>query len=439
MSRYDGAMRVCPLFVAVAAGCADEAPDRRREPAVPDTTSFSLPVGPDCDPAVKVPLGPGVVDPSAVPDPHADVLGAAPTPYQVRIGWPSSDPSTSVSILWRTDVDTLASLVEYGVGDELTERVPAASFRYGGAIGVPGPYRMHELRLCDGLEPGTTYSYRVGGDGAWSDVYSFTTPPAPGAFDTFRLAMVGDSRGAYETWGQILAAMDAEDPDLILFSGDIIDLGVLQDEWDAWFEASGDVLARRVLVPAHGNHEFFAPHYFAQFSLPGNEAWFSHRYGDLELVVLNDTVLDRADIEVQQVAYLDAVFGGSDAPWRVVMHHRTAYGTSTVHGSAEDLQEAWVPRFEAHDVDLVLAGHNHAYERSVPIRAGAEVAPGEGPVYITAGGAGADLYENFAPDWFGAVAVATEHYLVADFGPTEVTATVRDLAGNTIDSFVLPR
>ena len=56
--------------------------------------------------------------------------------------------------------------------------------------------------------------------------------------------MVGDSRGAYEIWGQVLAAMDAEDPDLVLFSGDIIDLGLLQPQWDAWFEASGDVLTR---------------------------------------------------------------------------------------------------------------------------------------------------------------------------------------------------
>lgn len=428
------------LILAACSGADPEGPtagpDSGPSASAPPTDG---PTGPECSPVVTVPLPPGIVDPAAVPEPHQDVLGADPTPFHVHLGWPSSDPSTSISFLWRTDVDTLASLVEYGKDGAFTERVEAASYRFGGALGVPGNYRIHELKLCAGLEPATTYSYRVGGDAAWSPTYTFTTPPAPGTFHTFRLAMVGDSRGASATWGEILAAMDARDPDLILFSGDIVDLGLVQSEWDEWFDAGGDVLARRVLLPAHGNHEFLAPHYFAQFSLPNNEQWFSIVHGDLHLVVLNDTVIDDDEIAVQQPAYLDATFGASTSPWRVAMHHRTAYSTSTVHGSAADLQEHWVPRFETHDVDLVLAGHNHVYERSVPIRAGAEVAPGEGPTYVTAGGAGADLYESFTDEWFDLVKVATEHYLVADFGPTEVHAVVRDLAGNTIDEFTLPR
>ena len=36
----------------------------------------------------------------------------------------------------------------------------------GGEVGS-GPYRVHEVRLCGTLTPGTTYSYRVGGEGAW--------------------------------------------------------------------------------------------------------------------------------------------------------------------------------------------------------------------------------------------------------------------------------
>src|SRR5688500_18965921 len=71
-----------------------------------DTGSSSatgdLPDGPDCSPAITIPQAPGIVDPEAVVDAHADVLGAAPAPYHVHLGWPSSDPSTSISFLWRT-------------------------------------------------------------------------------------------------------------------------------------------------------------------------------------------------------------------------------------------------------------------------------------------------------------------------------------------------
>ena len=63
----------------------------------------------------------------------------------------------------------------------------------------------------------------------------------------------------------------------------------------------------------------------------------------------------------------------------------------------------------------------------------------DGTVYLVSGGAGAPLYTETAEEWFGHVANPIEHYLIADFGPTEVTVTVRDLDGNVIDEFTKPR
>lgn len=406
-----------------------------------DAPMVTTPVA-ECDPAVTVP-GPFGAPSDAVADPDQPVFGAAPEPFHVRYAWPGSDPSQSAGFLWRTDVDTLATEVQYGVGADLDEagltlRAVGASYRFGGTVDAPGPARVHEVKLCSGLAPATRYSYRVGGDGHWSPIYTFTTPGEPGSFDTFRIGFAGDARGAYETWGTVLAAIDAEDPDLILFTGDMIDFGTNQAEWDAWLDATGDVLARRPLLAAHGNHEFLAVHYFAQWMFPGNEQWYTVRFGDLTLVALNDTVVDRDQI-ADQAAYLDAAFAANPAPWRVAFHHQGVYATCHTHGSNLDLREQWAPVYDRNDVQLVLNGHNHVYERSVPIRGDAEVASGDGTVYITAGGAGADLYTAFDEDWFGEVALSTEHYVIGDFGPTEASFVVRDLTGNVIDSFVVPR
>ena len=95
--------------------------------------------------------------------------------------------------------------------------------------------------------------------------------------------------------------------------------------------------------------------------------------------------------------------------------------------------------FDTHGLQLVFAGHNHVYERSVPIRADAEVPDGEGTVYLVSGGAGADLYTSFDQEWFADVALAEEHYLIADFGPERADVVVRDLAGNVLDEFSVPR
>jgi len=42
-------------------------------------------------------------------------------------------------------------------------------------------------------------------------------------------------------------------------------------------------------------------------------------------------------------------------------------------------------------VDVVFMGHDHDYERTLPLYADEVVEPGDGTVYITTGGGGADL------------------------------------------------
>ncbi|MEC8424648.1 MAG: fibronectin type III domain-containing protein, partial [Myxococcota bacterium] len=246
-------LRCTTLSILVALGGCDEPP---RTAKVGGDSGVA--VERECDPRVLVPVG--VLHDRPIPAAaHADVYGSAPDPFSVHLGLPSRDPSTSISMLWRTDAETMASIVEYGPAETWPEgavRVEGYTYGYGGTELGTGPYRMHEVRLCEVLIPGTAYTYRVGGEGAWSDVHTFTTPGAPGSFDTYRIAVAGDSRGAYDTWAQVVAAMEVHEPDLFLFSGDMVELGAVQPEWDAWFAAAGDAFARKPIVPAHGNHEF---------------------------------------------------------------------------------------------------------------------------------------------------------------------------------------
>jgi hypothetical protein len=360
-----------------------------------------------------------------------------PDPSQVHLGWPGANTSNSISFVWNTDVGTLASQVKWGEGSALDHTSKGVSFSFGGKDGTD--YRVHELKLCGRLKPGTTYSYQVGGEGHWSETFQFTTPAAPGTFDTFTVAIAGDSRGAYETWGNVIAKMESHDPDFYLFSGDMVDLGANQAEWLAWWNAAGSTFASKVIVPAHGNHEILSSNYFAQFSLPNNEQWFTVDFGNATVASLNDTVATAEDITVAQADFLTSKFGASSADWKIAMHHRTEYSICDGHGSAEDVRDAWAPVFDAQHVDLVFAGHNHIYERSKVIKADAEVAAGEGTTYFVSGGAGADLYTDTIPEWFNAQTATVEHYMIAEFGPTSVTITVRDLSDNVLDTVTLPR
>ena len=93
---------------------------------------------------------------------------------------------------------------------------------------------------------------------------------------------------------------------------------------------------------------------------------------------------------------------GADVDFVVVFFHHCAYSTTNSHASDGGVRDAWVPLFEKHQVDLVINGHNHVYERTDAIKGGrsrravpigARTDPTrDGIVYVTAGGAGRSLY-----------------------------------------------
>lgn len=399
-----------------------------------------------CDVGYQRPLPDGKIAVTGVAL-HDDVFGtSAPAPRHVHLGWPGSDTSNSISIIWLTDTDTLATQVEMGVGEitdpaSLDLKAEGVSFLFGGLENES--FRAHEFRNCGGLQPDTVYSYRVGGEGHWSPIYTFKTPPPPGTFDTFTVAFSGDSRGAYEVWGTLLAQMESYNPDFYLFNGDMVEAGPNQNEWEAWFAASGDILASKVLVSAHGNHEILATNYFAQFGFPGNEQWFDVRYGSMHVVSLNDTVINQNVRENDQPAFIRSTLGSSEADWKVAVHHQPTYSTCTRHNSNLELRRQWEAAIKEVGTDVVLAGHNHIYERSKSLAVNdqgqTDVVPmGDGTLYLVSGGAGAPLYRESENQWFGDVANPTEHFIIGEFGPDKATFTARDLNGNVIDSWEIP-
>ncbi len=68
--------------------------------------------------------------------------------------------------------------------------------------------------------------------------------------------------------------------------------------------------------------------------------------------------------------------------WIVVQMHQCACSSSaTGNGSDLGIRQQWLPLFDRYEVDLVLNGHDHDYERSFPVRGadanvGHEVATG---------------------------------------------------------------
>ena len=326
------------------------------------------------------------------------LLGADPTPRLVHLGF-IGDPKTSIVAQWRTvDEETAVSRIRFAVGDDLpaeqlTQEADGLDFRYK-ATGKD-IYRQHQAHLC-GLTAGATYSYQVGSPGNFSPVYTFHTAPDivanPDTETVF--GVIGDARDGYDIWEQLVGLLRQRSPDLILFTGDAVTIGLVQNEWEEFFGRAEPLLARTPMVFAHGNHEVNAAPYYSQVALPGDQENFGFDYGHVHVTVANDTPADISAIAgAYRTAMIDDFERSRSATWKVLMHHQPIWSSATAHGSSMFLQEHWMPVIDQYAIDLVLAGHDHDFEMSNPLRATAvQATNATGTVYAVVGGAGAELY-----------------------------------------------
>jgi acid phosphatase type 7 len=357
----------------------------------------------------------------------AEDVGLAPEPRRIRTGQ-HGDPASSLTVMWETDLDTEATLVQWGIDDVEENTTIGATFVLGSQAG--SQIRVHEVRLCD-LEPGTTLQYRAGAEGAWSDTFEYTTFD-PAAQDlTFVIA--GDSRGGNDDLGEMLGMAAAYEPRLFLHTGDMVHYGNDLGGWGDFWEATTDTLVSAPLVPVHGNHEGMVEEFFAEVAAPGNEQWFSMDFGPLHVAVLNDSTYD--DVLDEQAAWLDDDLAQSTAPFTLVATHRPLWSSGS-HGSDEELQAVIGPVLDEHGVDLVVVGHDHGYERTVPLYGSTEMpSPHDGTVYVTSGGGGAYLY-SFTGDWFTACYEASFHHVLVRIEGDTLTLDAYRLDGSLMDTFV---
>jgi len=92
---------------------------------------------------------------------------------------------------------------------------------------------------------------------------------------------------------------------------------------------------------------------------------FSFDYGNVHITCLdaNDYV---SPLDPMLIAWMKEDIGQSRADWKIVAFHHPGFNSSEAHYDAQ-LMRLYAPLFETLKVDLVLTGHVHNYQRSVPL------------------------------------------------------------------------
>lgn len=175
-----------------------------------------------------------------------------------------------------------------------------------------------------------------------------------------------------------------------------------------------------------GNHDVRVQRGRYQFEdLDMPRARYQRVIGNVHLFVLNSNRARSAG----QTAWLERRLAASTARWQVVSLHHPPY-TCGVYRSHPDVVANWVPLFERYDVDLVLAGHDHNYQRFAPHR---------GVRYVVHGGAASTRPLARCPAGYPRRVAASERrgflYLVAGDDRLRGRAVTR--RGRVIDRFTL--
>lgn len=179
------------------------------------------------------------------------------------------------------------------------------------------------------------------------------------------------------------------------------------------------------LVPVLGNHDYRSGEQEQLLRALGRRTtWYAQTIGLVRIVVLDSERVG----DPEQRAWLQRTLASTTtAPWTIVAMHRPAYSAGH-HGSDPEIQAAWVPLFEQYDVPLVLAGHDHDYQRSRPI---------DGVTYVVSGGA-VNLRPTGRAD-FTAVSASVRHFLDLTISQNRLEGRAIDQSGGVLDSFVISR
>jgi hypothetical protein len=321
--------------------------------------------------------------------------------------------------------------------------IPARARRYTDGLNGETVWTYHAR--VGGLRPDAHYRYSVtaDNDGNAADPFSATFRTAPVGRASFRFTSFGDLATPNTSWvlsyGQsayAVGAVESFQPLFHLLNGDLcyanLNPTAQPEVWRDFGNNNQTSAASRPWMPCPGNHEiefYNGPQgftsYLTRYTLPDNHVpgfagrWYSFRVGSVMFISLSadDVVYQDAGAFVAGPAaltpsaasgnppvqpgtsfYIHGYSGGAQTAWLertlaagradssidwiiVQMHQCAASSSSTGNGSDVGIRQQWLPLFDRYQVDLVLSGHDHDYERSFPCRgfdldAGTEVATG---------------------------------------------------------------
>ena len=278
-----------------------------------------------------------------------------------------------------------------------------------------------------------------------TEVRVLTPPPGELALPlhdgSVRFAVIGDSgrgdRAQHDVAGQMVAWRARFPFDFVVMLGDnIYPPNTSQDYLKKFEEPYRALLDAGVTFHAAiGNHDPPAELNYAGFNMDGRRYYTfrrnERRLGGLAGAGVRFFVLDSRSIDPQQLVWLQQELARSETTWKICYFHHPIYTSGRYVAGARVLRLALEPIFIRGDVDVVLTGHEHFYER---------LQPQHGISYFISGGAGSLRKGDIRPTPLMARGFDTDfHFMLMEVSGDTLYFQAISRTGETVDAGQITR
>ena len=262
---------------------------------------------------------------------------------------------------------------------------------------------------------------------------------------SFQFTAWGDSQSGWDVFVQLVSHMIQDQEDVFSIGlGDLVDDGAKEEHWLAYSASIQPLLQKHPIYSIAGNHDYdgyyntLVPELYFNYSRsqPVARSFYSWTYKGAYFLALDPSASFPLQFDAEQLNWMNEEMNSQewrDASWRFVLLHQSPYaqGWPGYHGDV--FIKEWVDSLAApKNIDFVLAGHNHDYERL------AIDYQGHTTNFFIFGGAGGGLEppESSAYPEMDLI-IKEHHYARIHVSPEKVDVSVIGLAGEELDRVVV--
>ncbi|RKX98970.1 MAG: hypothetical protein DRP54_07865 [Spirochaetes bacterium] len=241
-----------------------------------------------------------------------------------------------------------------------------------------------------------------------------------------KIIVYGDSRTQANVHRGLVDLMQSYNPEAIIHTGDMVEDGYVQSQWDEFNSIAQPFLSAGIFYPSLGNHERNSPLYFENFKeIIDGSGWYSVDLQSVHFIIIDSN----SDISPSSPQYQwllnDLQSNTQPDNFSVAVFHHPVFNVGKHPPDQKGFMDSIVPLFEQYDVDIVFSGHDHNYQRYYY----------NSIYYIISGGGGAPLYSRTSTLPYLEAFIYAYHFCVIYVSRSRLYVKVINDNGKEIDCF----